>query len=86
MAFKHEHLPKLFEGIRIGKPMMGHKYIVSEDKGDIAEINYLGNGEWRIFIDNFPNQKKFYTYNFPINSVEQFIDDMKRIGLNLKLI
>jgi len=86
MEFKYEKLPEIFEGIRKSTSLIGTKYIVSEARGDVAEINYLGNGEWRIFIDNFPNQKKFYTYNFPIDSTEQFIQDMKRIGLNLKLI
>lgn len=86
MEFKHEHLPKLFEGIRKGTSMMGTKYVVSGLNGDVAEINYLGNNEWRIFIYNFPMQKKFFTYNFPIDSAGQFMEDMKRIGLNLKLL
>ncbi len=53
-------------------------------KGDIAEINYLGEGEWRLYIDNFPMRKLYYSTNFPIKTAKQFAKEMKRIGLNLE--
>lgn len=87
MEFTHEKLPEYFEGITKAESShsFDHNYIVSEPRGEIAQISYLGNNEWRIFIDNYPMQKKFYQTNFPITTVQRFISEMKHIGLDLKL-
>ncbi len=86
-SFSHEMLPELFEGIEQKKSSASFdfNYTLSEAKGEVAKISYLGKNEWRIFIDNFPSQKKFYSTNFPIVTVERFMAEMKHIGLNLKL-
>ncbi len=89
MEFNHKMLPELFEGIRLGNPHSNSKfdsnYYVSEAKGDVAQITYLGNNEWRFYIDNFPSSKKYYSTNFSITTVERFILEMRHIGLELKL-
>lgn len=85
--FTHDRLPYLFEHIRKGKAYYTeHKYIVTNEGGsDIAEIAFLGIGEWRFEIDNYPMKRKHYHTNFPINTVEEFMHEAKRIGLELKL-
>ena len=84
--FKHEELLQ-FEGIRVGESFFPSviKYVLSEAKGDVAEICYMGDGEWRFYIDNFPSRKLFYQTNFPIKNAKEFIREAKRIGINLKL-
>ncbi len=85
--FYHEMLPELFEGIEQKKSSASFdfNYTLSEAKGEVSQISYLGKNEWRIFIDNFPMQKKFFSTNFPIVTVERFMSEMKYIGLDLKL-
>ena len=87
MEFTHDKLPDLFEHIRKGKAYyIEHKYIVTNEGGsDIAEIAFLGIGEWRFEIDNYPMKRKHYHTNFPINTAEEFMCEAKRIGLELKL-
>lgn len=83
MEFTHEKLLDYFDGIRQTKSnsTFDFNYVVSEAKGDIAKIMYLGKNEWRVFIDNFPGQKKYYQTNFPITTLERFVSEMKSIGL-----
>lgn len=84
--FSHEMLPELFLNIRKGRNgnSFDSNYIVTAAKGDIAEISFLGRGEWRFFIDNFPQQKKFYQTNFPMVNVYRFIEEMSLIGIPLE--
>lgn len=60
-------------------------YAVMGLAGDLAQIAYLNNGEWRIEIDNFPRQKKYYITNLPFSSVEEFQSDMARMGIDLEM-
>ncbi len=85
--FSHEMLPELFERIEQKKSSASFdfNYTLLEAKGEVAQISYLGKNEWRIFIDNYPSTKKYYSTNFPIVTVERFMAEMKHIGLNLKL-
>lgn len=89
LPFSHEKLTEYFEWIRAGKSNSNSgfdfNYIVSAEKGDIAQITYLGKNEWRFYIDNFPGQKLWYTTNFPITTLRRFIEETEHIGLNLKL-
>lgn len=86
MKFDPDNIHLVFENIREGvKPNLGKSFILSAEKGDIAEIHYLEKGEWRIFVDNFPGQKKFYSTNFPMKSNRQFMSDLKRVGVVLTL-
>ena len=87
MEFSHDKLTDIFKYIRKGKGYyIEDKYIVTNEGGsDIAEIAYIKNGEWRFEIDNYPMQRKHYHTNFPIRTVEEFIHETKRIGLELEI-
>lgn len=78
-----EDILKYFDRVRTGSTHLGQKFIVSADKGDVAELLYYQN-EWTIYIDNFPGRKLYYKYNFPIRDHRQFHDDMLRLGLALQ--
>ncbi len=80
-------LHELFLNIREGNNHGVEKahYILSADKGDIAEILYFAKNEWKIIIDNFPRQRKFYSTNMPIITIEDFISEMARIDLKIKI-
>jgi len=47
----------------------------------IAKLTWLPRNELRIYIDNFPSQKLYYSTNFPIRTVEEFQHEMARIRL-----
>ena len=86
MKFNPDNLHLIFENIREGvNPVLGKSFVLSGEGGDIAQIHHLGKGDWRIFIDNFPGPKRFYSTNFPMRSNRQFMADLKRIGLILTL-
>ena len=57
--------------------------VVNEHGSDAGMITYLGENEWRIYVDNFPLQKKYFTTNLPMNTVQDFINYMQRTGLVL---
>jgi len=82
MEFKHEQLPELYEGVRVGNATMGVCYIFSDIKGDFMEVYILdGFREWRFVIDNFPMQRKIFNSNLPYRSIEDFENDLSRIGI-----
>ncbi len=59
-------------------------YTVKDEHGNQVDmITYLGKGEWRIYIDNFPSRKKYYAFNLPVKTVADLVADMARIGLKL---
>lgn len=65
----------------------GSKYSIFRVKdeygNDAGMISYLGENEWRVFVDNFPAEKKYFSWNLPVETLEQFIADMARTGLVL---
>lgn len=89
MSFNPKDLAKHFDNLELCKtelhmPRERIGYIVkSKTGGDAGTIAYLGQGEWRVFVDNFPSQKKYFSTNLPIKSVQEFADDMARTGLDL---
>lgn len=59
-------------------------YFVKDQWGNhTGEISYLGTNGWTIYVDNCPGQKKYFTCNYPVNTLEQFTLDMERTGLKL---
>ncbi len=59
-------------------------YRVIDDYGSEAGmLSHLGGHEWRAFVDNFPGQKKFFSWNLPALTLDQFEADVKRTGLRL---
>jgi hypothetical protein len=57
--------------------------VTNEFGSDAGDITYLGEGEWRIYVDNFPSQKKYFATNLPMKTVDQFAADVARTGLKL---
>lgn len=83
--FEPKRIDKHFKNISRRPTTMGELFVLyKENKGDIAEIYYMGKGTWHVIIDNFPAQRKNYSTNFPIKTVDEFISEMKRIGLNFE--
>jgi hypothetical protein len=46
-------------------------------------ISFLGKNEWRVYVDNFPAEKKYFQWNLPIKTLNDFIRDINRTGLEL---
>ena len=55
----------------------------NEHGSDAGTMSYLGKNEWRIFVDNFPGEKKYFSTNLPMNTVLDFLTDISRTGLKL---
>lgn len=82
--FKSNEIPQKFSNARsCGKHIIYDRYIVADARGDVAEI-LTHESEINILLDNFPNQKLHYKYDFPIRSAEEFRTDMLRLGITLK--
>ena len=85
--YHHTELIEDFEHVREGNASMGKCYVFSDpDTGsDFFEVYVYGEkmNEYRFVIDNFPAQRKFYTTNLPYESIDDFLSDMKRIGIDL---
>ncbi|GAB0154637.1 hypothetical protein [Marinobacterium sp. BA1] len=59
-------------------------FMVYGDYGqEIGMISYLGEGEWRIYVDNFPGQKQYFSTNLPIRSVQELVAEVARTGMVL---
>ena len=85
--FDPKRIDKHFKNISIRPYHTGELFVLyEENKGDVAEIYYMGKGSWHVIIDNFPGQRKHYHTDFPIRTVDEFINEMKRINLNFEKI
>ncbi len=59
-------------------------YAVLDKIGNhVGQILYMGNHEWRYYVDNFPANKKYFANNLPVLTKEQFEADIQRTGLKL---
>lgn len=84
MKFKHEQLPIIYEGVRIGNATQGVCYVFSNEKGDFMEVYVIQTDkdlQWRFVVDNYPRQRKFYSTNLPYRTIEEFEYDIDRIGI-----
>lgn len=57
--------------------------VFNEYGSDTGMISYLGDNEWRVWVDNFPGEKKYYQWNLPVRSLDEFKIDIERTGLEL---
>lgn len=77
-------IDQLFQNVERVEDERCESYRVRDQYGhDAGAINYLGKNEWRVFVDNFPSQKKYFAWNLPIKTVGEFIADIQRTGLVL---
>ena len=88
--FDPENLDKVFSNLEKFEDRYTNcsaSYFCVNEKGDrVDSINFLTPSEMRIHVDNFPHQKKFYSSNLPIQSIDEFQKDIERTGLKLKRI
>lgn len=87
IIFDSSRLDEIFCNVRKGKIYSAQKehYILKDNSGDIVEFILLDQNEWRIIVDNYPGKRKLYSTNFPIETVEDFINEMLRVGIKLTL-
>jgi len=89
MEFNHTQIPTLFKNIRIISKVNTYdvegSYMLNDGAKDIMQITYLGDNEWRFFIDSFPFPKRYYSTNFPIKTTERFISEIKHLGVTIEL-
>jgi hypothetical protein len=76
-----------FERIRKNKSIgRSYRYSITDVHGnDIAQFAFQPSGELLIEIDNFPQQKQYYSTNLPIRTYTEFKSELARVGLDIKL-
>lgn len=79
-----KHIDKLFGNVEKTKSDIFDEFLVTDKNGnETALIAYMGSGEWRIRVDNFPLPRKYFSTNLPILNAKQLIDDVARTGIEL---
>lgn len=89
MRFSIETLEDNFKNIRaFREDSLMVKYSIYEGGSYKGDICYFKNNpqEIRVFVDNFPGKKKFFSTNIPFESIEEFASKMKFIGLDLEQV
>lgn len=78
------NLHKVFSNVQAVPDDRFSVYRVLDQYGNEAGmLSHLGGHEWRAYVDNFPGQKKFFSWNLPALTLAEFEADLKRIGLRL---
>lgn len=57
--------------------------VLDQNGSDKGMISYLGENEWRVFVDNFPSPKKYFAWNIPTPDIRTFESYVRSTGLNL---
>jgi hypothetical protein len=84
MNFDGKKLAEIYSNVQpIEDDRFASYRVVNEYGSDAGNIAVLGGSEVRIFVDNFPGQKKYYSCNYPVKTIEQFEMDVARTGLKL---
>ena len=86
MPFDHTKIDKHFKNIKRVQEsdQRFHSYTLNGTIGTIAQFTWLKRNELRIFIDNFPGQKLYFSTDFPIRTFGEFQHEMSRINLALE--
>jgi hypothetical protein len=84
MTYDRENLDAVFANVeRIDDGRFAVYKVLDKYGSDAGMITCMSGNEIRIYVDNFPAQKKYYSSNYPIETVDQFEIDIARTGLNL---
>ncbi len=85
MPFNKSTLDSLFNCVeRVKNPACEHHYAVLNREGSTAaQIVFHDGGKLCVEVDHFPGQKRYYSSDFPIRSVDDFVSDMRRAGIEL---
>lgn len=82
--FNPKQLGQYYSNLAIIDDDKFSNYAVLNDVGShVGQILYMGNHEWRYYVDNFPANKKYFANNLPVFTKEQFEADIQRTGLML---
>lgn len=82
--FDPHQLQKYYGNLSVIDDDQFSNYAVLDKFGNqVGQILYMGNHEWRYYVDNFPANKKYFTSNLPVLTKEQFDADIQRTGLKL---
>lgn len=83
--FNHERLPELYKNCRKGSAVFSADcvYIFSSDSCDYLELYILAEGNYHFIDDNFPAPRRFFNSNIPINNIEEFESDLKRMRIKI---
>ena len=85
--FDIKGLHKIFIELCLPSPIHdGVQYQYQGEIHRVDQITFLDNSELRIFIDNFPGQKRYYESNIPIRTIKEFQSVIERTGLKLTRI
>ena len=57
--------------------------VLDQYGSEAGMLSHLGGHEWRAYVDNFPGQKKFFSWNLPALTLPEFEADIRRTGLHL---
>lgn len=83
-TFTPKDLPAYFKNVQQVENTSSLLFRVMDAHGnDTGMITYLGSNEWRVYVDNFPGEKKYFQWNLPIKSLDDFGRDISRTGLIL---
>ena len=82
--FDPKHLEQLYSNLAVVEDKQFSNYAVLDKIGNyVGQMLYVGNHEWRYYVDNFPANKKYFANNLPVLTKEQFEADIQRTGLKL---
>ena len=85
--FNPKNVDKYFSNVSVIEDDRFPVYSVKDNYGtESGIITYLGKSEWRVYVDNFPSQKKYFACNYPVHTLDQFIADVSRTGLKLNAL
>ncbi len=59
------------------------KYVLRSDRGDEGTIIFINSTDIRIFIDNYPGQKKYYSFNLPLLTYKELEYLLNKCGFKL---
>lgn len=85
IPFDHTKIADVFENLRLSTesdPRV-RTYLVRNGCNWVDQITFLSPSEMRIFVDNFPGKKLWFSSNLPMVTMEDFRRDVERAGLTL---
>lgn len=83
MAFDLRKLHTLYQRLSVAKKDHSKiHYVLSNEQGStVGQIVVSNQGGIAVEIDNFPSPKKYFSYDLPVATFEDFESDMSRCGL-----
>ncbi len=83
MTFVPDNLDMHYRNVRRIEMRYPAFEVLDEHGSTAGTITYLGMNNVRVYVDNFPREKKYFNCNYPIRDKQQFEADIARTGLVL---